>query len=266
MPAKQTESDLKQKLRELEKENAILTADNQALKDSATRYQSFIESTEEKLINFKQAVDASTDAIGMSTAQGDHYYQNTAFDNLFGPIGNDPPSTLYADEKIGREIFESIMGGTPWIGEVEMHGKNNKILNILLRAYPTMDSDGKVRRLFGVHTNITKQKQTEKELQKHRAHLQDLVKERTRELQESEARFQQISDNINDVFYLYSVDYKKVYYVSRGFEKIWEKTVQGYRWLPAHLFYRQYIRPHTAAPADKHDRKQQVNRFSPKSY
>lgn len=226
MPAKPTENDLKQKLRELEKENVRLTADNQRLKDSATRYQSFIESTEEELINFKQAVDTSTDAIGMSNAQGDHYYQNTSFDNLFGPIGNDPPSTLYADEKIGREIFESIMNGKPWIGEVEMHGKEGNILNILLRAYPTMGSDGKVRRLVGVHTDITKQKQTEKELRKHREHLQDLVNERTRELQESETRFRQISDNINDVFYLFSEDYKKVYYVSQGFEKIWERGVQ----------------------------------------
>jgi len=182
--------------------------------------------TEEKLINFKQATDASADAIGMSTADGNHYYQNEAFDNMFGDVGNDPPSTLYADETIGREVFETIMSGIPWIGEVEMNGKNNEILNILLRAYPTMDSDGNVRRLFGVHTDITKQKQTEKELRKHREHLQELVTERTRELQESEARFRQISDTINDVFYLYSNDYKTVYYVSQGFEKIWGKTIQ----------------------------------------
>ena len=253
MPAKPTENDLKQKLRELEKENARLTADNQALKDSSTRYQSFIESTEEELINFKQAVDASADAIGMSTAQGDHYYQNTSFDNLFGPIGNDPPGTLYTDEKIGREIFESIMNGTPWIGEVEMQGKDGKILNIFLRAYPTMDSDGNVRRLVGVHTDITKQKQTEKELQKHREHLQDLVKERTRELQESEARFRQISDNINDVFYLYSVDYKQVYYVSQGFEKIWGKNVQNL-----------YDNPWIFMDSIHHDDRQQVEKFKKK--
>jgi len=182
--------------------------------------------TEEELTNFKQAVDASTDAIGMSTAHGDHYYQNAAFDDLFGNIGNDPPSTIYADEKIGREVFEAIMGGIPWIGEVNMYDKNGKILNIFLRAYPIKDDDGNIRRLVGVHTNITKQKQTEEELRKHREHLQELVTERTRELQESEARFRQISDNINDVFYLYSNDYKTVYYVSPGFEKIWGKNIQ----------------------------------------
>lgn len=155
--------------------------------------------TEEKLTNFKQAVDASADAIGMSTAQGVHYYQNASFDDLFGKIGNDPPGTLYADEKIGREIFESIMDGTPWIGEVEMNGKKGDILNILLRAYPTMDSDGNVRRLFGVHTDITKQKQAENELRKHREHLQDLVKERTRELQENEEALRHSREKSRDL-------------------------------------------------------------------
>ncbi len=180
---------------------------------------------EEKLSIFKKAVDASADAIGISTARGKHYYQNASFNDLFGDIGNDPPSTLYADEKIGREIFATITGGSPWIGEVEMHGKDGKILIIFLRAYPVKDNEGKVRRLVGVHTNITKQKQAENELRTHREHLQELVTERTLELRESEARFRQISDNINDVFYLCSDDYTNVYYVSPGFEKTWGKNV-----------------------------------------
>jgi signal transduction histidine kinase len=154
---------------------------------------------EEELINFKQAVDASADAIGMSTALGNHYYQNASFDDLFGNIGNDPPSTLYTDEAIGREIFETIMHGTPWIGEVDMHGKNSEILNILLRAYPVTDIEGKVRRLVGVHTNITEQKETEKELRKHREHLQDLVNERTRELQKSEEALRSSRERSRDL-------------------------------------------------------------------
>jgi signal transduction histidine kinase len=135
----------------------------------------------------------------MSTALGNHYYQNASFDDLFGNIGNDPPSTLYTDEAIGREIFEAIMHGTPWIGEVDMHGKNSEILNILLRAYPVTDIEGKVRRLVGVHTNITEQKETEKELRKHREHLQDLVNERTRELQKSEEALRSSRERSRDL-------------------------------------------------------------------
>ena len=135
----------------------------------------------------------------MSTAQGNHYYQNASFDDLFGEIGNDPPSTIYADKKIGREVFSAITGGIPWIGEVEMYRKDGNILNIFLRAYPVKDDNGKVQRVVGVHTNITEQKQAENELQKHREHLQELVKERTRDLQESEDALRQSGEKSSEL-------------------------------------------------------------------
>ena len=39
---------------------------------------------EQELLYFKKAVQGSSDAIGMSTPDGKHYYQNEAFDRLFG--------------------------------------------------------------------------------------------------------------------------------------------------------------------------------------
>ena len=120
---------------------------------------------EEEIKNFKKAVDASSDAIGMSTNDGKHYYQNRTFDELFGDVGEDPPSTLYVDEDVGREVFGTILGGDEWIGEVEMFSRDKKILNILLRAYP-VKKDGKVMAVVGVHTDITGLKFAEEELKK----------------------------------------------------------------------------------------------------
>lgn len=175
---------------------------------------------DEDLAVFKQAVEASSDAVGMSTAKGRHYYQNRSFNELFGDIGDDPPSTLYADSTVGREVFAAIMGGKPWNGEVEMHGRDGVILNILLRAYPIMDDRGIVRRIVGVHTNITEHKKAENELRLHREHLEQLVEDRTLKLAESEERFRQMAENIDDIFYLYNADYTKVHYISPGFERI----------------------------------------------
>ncbi len=122
------------------------------------------EHAEEALRLFKFAVAASTDAIGMSTADGRHYYQNIAFDRMFGEIGEDPPSTLYIDQAVGKEVFQTIMAGKLWVGEVKMHGVDNKMLDIFLRAYPVKDRDGKVVNLVGVHTDITEWKQAERNL------------------------------------------------------------------------------------------------------
>ncbi len=119
---------------------------------------------ENELKLFKESVESSSDAIGMSTAEGIHFYQNKQFDELFGEIGSDPPSSTYVNESIGREIFNTIMAGGEWSGEVEMYDKDKNIRHILLRAYSSKDEDGNVVLLVGSHSDITARKQTENEL------------------------------------------------------------------------------------------------------
>ena len=104
---------------------------------------------------FKESVQNSSDAIGMSTPEGVHYYQNSAFDDLFGDIGPDPSASIYVSKEVGRKIFATIMGGERWLGEVEMYAKDGRVLNILLRAYANKDLSGRIIGLVGIHTDIT---------------------------------------------------------------------------------------------------------------
>ncbi len=122
-----------------------------------------IKRTEEHLKGFKKAVENSSDAIGMSTPEGVHWYQNKSFDELFGEIGNDPPSTLYVDSQQGREVFQTIMAGNQWNGEVMMNGRDGRVLNVFLRAYSVKDSKGDVKGLVGVHTDMTVLKKAQQE-------------------------------------------------------------------------------------------------------
>ncbi len=122
------------------------------------------KAAEEELRRFEKAVESSADAIGMSTAAGRHYYQNEAFDDLFGEVGETPSATLYVDEAVGREVFNAIMSGAEWTGEVKMHGKSGETLDIMLRAYSIKDKRGTVIGLVGVHTDITGQKKLEEQL------------------------------------------------------------------------------------------------------
>ena len=131
---------------------------------------------EEKIELFKNATDSSSDAVGMSTPEGKHYYQNKTFIEMFGDIGNDPPGSVYVDEKVGREIFQTIMAGGTWNGEVEMYGKGRNVLNILLRAYPIKDNNSKVLGLVGIHTNITERKKAEENLKKKVDELENMNK------------------------------------------------------------------------------------------
>jgi PAS domain S-box-containing protein len=135
---------------------------------------------EENLALFKKVVESATDAIGISTPEGRHWYQNAAFDALFGDIGEDPPVTLYCDQKVGAEVFEAIMAGGEWSGEVQMHAADGRVVDILLRAYAFTDETGRVLGLVGVHTDITTSKRS-----------QDL--------------FKLVAQSTNDVFYEWDV-------------------------------------------------------------
>ncbi|MBN1949748.1 MAG: PAS domain S-box protein [Bacteroidales bacterium] len=113
---------------------------------------------------YRIAVENSTDAIGMSTPGGKHYYQNKAFDELFGEVGIDPIDSLYVNKDVGREVFHTIMEGNDWNGLVEMYSKNGEILSINLRASSIKDVNEKIIGLVGVHNDITEKLLVESEL------------------------------------------------------------------------------------------------------
>ena len=84
------------------------------------------------------AVDASSDAIGMSTADGRHFYQNKSFDHMFGytleEVSRLNPRILYGNKHVANEVFETTMTGSSWHGEIEMVAKNGRCFPVLLRA------------------------------------------------------------------------------------------------------------------------------------
>ena len=118
---------------------------------------------EDELLMFKESLENSTDAIGMATPEGRHCYQNKAFTELFGIIGENPPENLYLDQSVGKEVFRVIMSGGVWSGEVKMYSRDKKILDILLRAYANKDSEGHITALVGIHTDMTQHKKVEEE-------------------------------------------------------------------------------------------------------
>lgn len=118
---------------------------------------------ERELQMFREVVGNSSNAIGISTPEGKHFYQNEAFENLFGPIG-DNPTAVYVDKTVAEEVFNAIKAGKRWGGEVRMTAKDRGVRDILLRAYANKDKDGRVTGLVGIHTDITEHKQWEKKL------------------------------------------------------------------------------------------------------
>jgi PAS domain S-box-containing protein len=175
-------------LAELEKNKKILLS---MMEDADEGRRIALEANKE-LARVKLAIDGSSDAIAMSTGNGQHFYQNDTFTRLFGydieEMKETTPSALYADRELAKTLFNNLMQGKSWQGEVEMIAKNGRQLSIAIRADAILDEKGTVTSLIGVHRDITTIKLREKrqailnELQKklfHPAPLKDKIKQIT---------------------------------------------------------------------------------------
>ena len=125
---------------------------------------------EEELLLIKNAVEGSSDAIGISDPQGRHFYQNKAFSDLFEytnaeeleAAGGGP--VTFTNKDNASEVFDSIMSGRSWQGEVEIISKNGRIFPVQIRADAIKNESGNIIGLIGIHTDITERKQAEAEI------------------------------------------------------------------------------------------------------
>ncbi len=121
----------------------------------------------EELTYFRAAMDATSDAIGISTPDGQHFYSNQACIKMFGWEHGDftrhHPSEAYADQKVAKEVFSTIMAGNCWLGEVEMVAKDGRHFPSFLRANAVRNAKGEIVAIMGTHTDITERKRAEAE-------------------------------------------------------------------------------------------------------
>ncbi|NQT73480.1 MAG: PAS domain S-box protein [Chloroflexi bacterium] len=149
--------------------------------------------TEKTLYRIQKAVESSNEAIGMSDSQGNHFYQNKAFTEMFGYTAEELATkgggpVVYADPDVARDVFTTIMAGDSWAGEIEMISKNGDKFPVSLSADAVKDDNGEIIGLIGIHTDITERKKAEQALR------------------DSEEKFRAVFENANDEIILVNID------------------------------------------------------------
>jgi PAS domain S-box-containing protein len=125
--------------------------------------------TVENLLLIRSGIEGSSRAIAITDPEGRLSYHNRAFVNMFGyqaaeltePLAQ---VALYADQAVGRAVFEAIMHGRAWQGEADMVAKDGRHIPVEVRADAIRDERGQLIGLIGVHMDITERRQLEGQL------------------------------------------------------------------------------------------------------
>ncbi len=123
--------------------------------------------TEESLIRINKAVDSASNGIALIDSKGTSViYHNQAFYDLFGytceeliQLGG--LATLFCEQTAAKEVYDSLINGTSWQGELKMRSHNNRSLQIRLHGDTIRNDSGNVIGMFGIYTDISEQKLAE---------------------------------------------------------------------------------------------------------
>ncbi|MFC1782804.1 PAS domain S-box protein, partial [Planctomycetota bacterium] len=170
------------------------------------------EALREKEETIRALVETSRDWIWSIDAKGVHTYCNPAVENILGYsagelVGKLSLELIHEDD---RKMIEAKLPN--WISEkrgwnnllIRWHHKDGSFRYLESNAVPILDAQNELIGFRGVDRDITERKRQEEELKKHRERLEELVKERTAELEKSEEKYRQVIENSHDIIYAIS--------------------------------------------------------------
>ncbi len=93
---------------------------------------------------------------------------------------------------VEKELLPALMKGGTWEGELQYRNiKTGELTDVHAMTFVVKDPDtGEPQFLAYVSLDITERNKVEEELAKHREHLEELVRERTKELEEKNKKLE----------------------------------------------------------------------------
>ena len=178
----------------------------EALRESEERFRQLAENIHDlfwiKTPDFKRVLYLSPVYERMSGRSVEARCQDTDYEPFL--------KTIHPED---RERMEQIMEraeGKEFDIEFRIVRADGSVRWIRDRGFPIRDQSGQVYRIAGIANDITERKLAEEALR------------------ESEERFRQFADNIREVFWLRSPDFKQLLYVSPMYEKVCGRSSESF--------------------------------------
>ncbi len=137
----------------------------------------------QELTMIRNAIDVSTDAIAIATPKGRCFYQNENFAEMFGGDRNSfeylDAFQLFTDKNAAKDIFNVLIKGGSCDIDLEVVGKDGRIIPVHLKSNSVKDDDGEVIALISIYSDITERKQSEMVLKETNQQLEKAIEAAT---------------------------------------------------------------------------------------
>jgi PAS domain S-box-containing protein len=133
-------------------------------------------------------------------------------------------------QEVYKTVWSTIKSGGTWSGEFHNRKKNGDLFWEWADISPLVNDEGKITHFVAVKEDITQRKKI------------------AEALRESEQRFRQLAETIQDVFWIIGPTPDKLLYVSPAYEKVWGRSLESlctnpHSWLEAiHAEDRERVR------------------------
>jgi len=174
-----------------------------------------LRASHRELVQLKQALDEHAivvvcDAAGRIISANDKYCAITGYtraevvgqDNRLVSSGTHPKEFI-------QNLWETILAGKPWHGEVQNRAKNGLTYWVQSTIVPIVGADGKPQRFIGIQMDITDRKRVEAALR------------------ESEERFREVVESIQEVVWMTDVGKTQMFYISPRYAEIWGRPLES---------------------------------------
>lgn len=164
--------------------------------------------TNEQLLILSRAVEQSQVSIVITDTDGNIKYVNPKFEEVtgysFDEIHGKKPSILksgLSDESFYRDMWNNILSGKNWAGVFTNKRKNGQIIIESAVISPITDSSDNITHFVAVKEDITELTKAQLELKNYKNYLEELVEQRTEELNRKNIFLRTLIDTIpNPVF------------------------------------------------------------------
>ena len=185
------------------------------------------ERVAENIRKLSHAVEQSPVSVVITDVEGHIEYVNRKFTLVTGytpeeVLGKNPRILKSGDlsEEMYRNVWKTITSGGTWSGEFHNRKKNGELFWEWADISPLVNDSGKITHFVAVKEDITERKKI------------------AEALRESESRFRQLAETIQDVFWIVGTSPDKLLYASPAYEKVWGRSLESlyanpYSWMEA---------------------------------